>query len=79
MSDSLAEKGHGDEHVESFEKGYLDHDETKNEQAYKGDDSDGKVLWTPRNVMAAISLGCLYTGEMLSVLVACTRTYHCNP
>lgn len=33
-----------------------------NELAFKGDDSDGHVEWTVRTMIAAISLGCLYTG-----------------
>jgi len=34
-----------------------------NELAFKGDDSDGQVEWTVRSMIAAISLGCLYTGR----------------
>lgn len=33
-----------------------------NELAFKGDDSDGHVEWTTRTLIAACSLGCLYTG-----------------
>jgi hypothetical protein len=33
-----------------------------NELAFKGDDSDGHVEWTARTLIAACSLGCLYTG-----------------
>jgi hypothetical protein len=33
-----------------------------NELAFKGDDSDGHVEWTTRSLIAACSLGCLYTG-----------------
>lgn len=42
---------------------YAERDEMKNDQAFKGDDSDGKVNWTTRNAFAAISLGGLYTGK----------------
>ncbi|KAK3070117.1 hypothetical protein LTR53_011017 [Teratosphaeriaceae sp. CCFEE 6253] len=34
-----------------------------NHQAFKGDDSDGKVDWTPRKLLAAAFLAMLYTGE----------------
>ncbi|KEF63531.1 uncharacterized protein A1O9_01509 [Exophiala aquamarina CBS 119918] len=34
-----------------------------NELAFKGDDSDGHVEWTVRTMIAAISLGCLYTAK----------------
>lgn len=33
-----------------------------NELAHKGDDSDGQVEWTTRTIIAALSLGALYTG-----------------
>jgi hypothetical protein len=33
-----------------------------NELAHKGDDSDGHVEWTTRTIIAACSLGALYTG-----------------
>ena len=33
-----------------------------NEKAFKGDDSDGAVEWTLKTSIAAITLGCLYTG-----------------
>lgn len=35
----------------------------ENKQAFMGDDSDGKISWTPRNWIAALSLGMLYTGK----------------
>jgi hypothetical protein len=37
----------------------------RNELAYKGDDSDGQVSWTARNIAAACSLGALFTGAAL--------------
>lgn len=39
-----------------------------NELAFKGDDSDGHVEWTTRTLIAACSLGCLYTGMYWSRL-----------
>lgn len=33
-----------------------------NKQAFKGDDSDGKISWGPRKWIAALSLAMLYTG-----------------
>lgn len=36
-----------------------------NEKAFKGDDSDGTIDWTPRTVIAAIVLACLYTGSQI--------------
>jgi len=33
-----------------------------NSKAYKGDDSDGKVVWTPKTVLAFLSLAGLNTG-----------------
>jgi hypothetical protein len=58
------EKGlQADEQVETLSKGHVEHDEMKNEQAFKGDDSDGRVNWTFKNAIAAITLGGLYTGK----------------
>ena len=34
-----------------------------NHQAFKGDDSDGVVDWTPRKLIAAAALAMLYTGS----------------
>lgn len=34
----------------------------ENHQAFKGDDSDGKVEWTGRKLLAAAFLAMLYTG-----------------
>lgn len=33
-----------------------------NHQAFKGDDSDGKVIWTFKKLLAAAFLSMLYTG-----------------
>lgn len=63
MSKISNEKGfQPDEQVETFSKN-VEHDEMKNAQAFKGDDSDGKVNWSFRNAIAAITLGGLYTGK----------------
>jgi hypothetical protein len=37
--------------------------DTANEKAVKGDDSDGRVDWTPRQVVASIFLSSLYVGK----------------
>ena len=39
-----------------------------NHQAFKGDESDGKVDWTPRKLIAAACLAMLYTGTSDSPL-----------
>lgn len=51
------------------EKNVLEHQHTlssidvENKAAYKGDDSDGSVDWTVRNILASIFLCMLYTGS----------------
>lgn len=42
----------------------------ENHQAFKGDDSDGKVAWTVKKILAACFLSMLYTGEPLRLLAA---------
>lgn len=37
-----------------------------NKQAFRGDESDGKISWTPRKWIAALSLAMLYTGKRSS-------------
>lgn len=37
----------------------------KNSRAVKGDDSDGKVIWSVRSIFAAIFLASLYTGSQV--------------
>lgn len=37
--------------------------DTHNRNAYMGDDSDGKVTWGIRSILAAIFLAGLYTGK----------------
>jgi hypothetical protein len=34
-----------------------------NTTAFKGDDSDGKIVWSARSIFAAFFLAALYTGE----------------
>ena len=36
----------------------------ENHQAFKGDDSDGKVYWTIKKLLAAAFLSMLYTGKI---------------
>ena len=40
--------------------------DTQNRQAYLGDDSDGKVIWSLRSILAAIFLAGLYTGKTVA-------------
>lgn len=37
--------------------------DVQNRNAFMGDDSDGKVTWTLRSILAAIFLAGLYTGK----------------
>ncbi len=70
MSDTSLEKGYGlatakEAHVERHDAQETpDHDDIHihNELAYKGDDSDGKVDWTLRSIIAAMNLSALSTG-----------------
>lgn len=41
-----------------------------NRNAFKGDDSDGKVIWNTRSIFAAIFLAGLYTGKKPSQSLA---------
>jgi hypothetical protein len=41
----------------------LDGIDTQNTRAFLGDDSDGKVVWTLRSILAAMFLAGLYTGK----------------
>lgn len=36
----------------------------KNTSAVKGDDSDGKVIWSIRSMFSAVFLAALYTGRL---------------
>ncbi|KAH7142914.1 major facilitator superfamily domain-containing protein [Dactylonectria estremocensis] len=38
-----------------------------NSHAFKSDDSDGSVVWTPKAVIAALSLGALYSGSQVNL------------
>lgn len=37
----------------------------KNTSAVKGDDSDGKVIWSIRSMFSAVFLAALYTGQFM--------------
>jgi hypothetical protein len=67
MSDTNTERGYDEKGPEKHyvENSKLDghHDGVGNEQAFKGDNSDGSIDWTPKTIIAAASLGCLYAGE----------------
>ncbi|KAF2130586.1 MFS general substrate transporter [Dothidotthia symphoricarpi CBS 119687] len=43
----------------------LDGVDMNNTAAFKGDESDGKVVWTTRSIFAAIFLAALYTGSQI--------------
>jgi len=73
-SNSDHEKQHVDyiEHVETNDSALDLHKEQtlsgvdmKNRSALKGDDSDGKVIWSLRSVFSAIFLAALYTGSQV--------------
>ncbi|KAK6393115.1 hypothetical protein LTR65_002806 [Meristemomyces frigidus] len=49
-------------HVEDSEKGEEKH---PHHAPFKGDDSDGAIAWNMRSIIAAISLGGLYTGSQV--------------
>ncbi|KAK5048186.1 hypothetical protein LTR84_005856 [Exophiala bonariae] len=51
--------------AENKEKSSPDKDHIGNDRAFKGDDSDGRVNWTIRNKMAALTLGMLYIGSQI--------------
>ncbi|KAK6396573.1 hypothetical protein LTR65_008471 [Meristemomyces frigidus] len=48
----------------------LQHVDLTNPQAFKGDDSDGKVDWTARKLLAAAFLAMLYTGSQIILYFA---------
>jgi MFS family permease len=48
----------------------LRHVDLANRQAFKGDESDGKVTWTIRKAFAAVSLAMLYTGSQIPLYFA---------
>lgn len=41
----------------------------KNRDAIKGDDSDGRVDWTFKQIVATVSLSGLYVGEQINAMV----------
>lgn len=50
---------------QQYEIAPKDEDHIGNDRAFKGDDSDGKVNWTIRRALAALTLGMLYTGSQI--------------
>ncbi len=76
------EAGHYEaDHVEdasSTEKNVLQRENTlqyidvENHQAFKGDDSDGKVEWNWRSITASFFLCTLYTGTFIVPQPTCT-------
>jgi hypothetical protein len=44
----------------------LQHVDLENRHAFKGDDSDGKIEWTVRKLLACAFLAMLYTGTPFS-------------
>lgn len=69
------------EHTETHDTDHssnekLEHQQTlskidiENKAAYKGDDSDGQIDWTVRNILASIFLCTLYTGMILQSTLA---------
>jgi hypothetical protein len=68
------------EHVETKQSGFhsehdlkqqqtLQHVDLENRHAFKGDDSDGKIDWTLRKILASCFLAMLYTGILSSALL----------
>jgi hypothetical protein len=45
----------------------------KNTSAVKGDDSDGKVIWSVRSMFSAVFLAALYTGEWFVFFIITIR------
>ena len=54
----------GDQKAPLEKQETLQHVDLENHQAFKGDDSDGKVDWTIRKLLAAAFLAMLYTGTI---------------
>lgn len=51
--------------IKHHEYRHDEEDHIGNDRAFKGDDSDGKVNWTIKSVLAALTLGMLYTGSQI--------------
>lgn len=49
--------------IADSEKAEISH--VNNDKAFKGDDSDGSVDWTPKTMIAAVMLAGLYTGSQV--------------
>lgn len=54
-----------DNTADSINNVKLENTHIGNEKAFKGDDSDGAVQWTPKTITAAIVLCCLYAGSQI--------------
>lgn len=52
----------GDSSLELQKEMTLEGIDMNNSSAVKGDDSDGKVIWSVRSIFAAVFLAALYTG-----------------
>jgi LmbE family N-acetylglucosaminyl deacetylase len=81
-SNSDHEKQHVDyiEHVDTNDSALNLHKEQTlsgvdmmNRSALKGDDSDGKVIWSLRSILSAIFLAALYTGVFYTTLSSTKR------
>ncbi|KAI8935345.1 hypothetical protein NX059_007930 [Plenodomus lindquistii] len=59
------EHAHTDSSLELQKEMTLEGIDMNNTQAVKGDDSDGKVIWSLRSILAAICLAALYTGSQI--------------
>lgn len=63
---NYAENAHAstDSELELQKEMTLEGIDMNNSHAVKGDDSDGKVIWSMRSIFAAIFLAALYTGKI---------------
>ncbi|KAH6869408.1 major facilitator superfamily domain-containing protein [Thelonectria olida] len=66
MSDPDSEKPQAiqDDNGPSIDKNSL---HLHNSYAFKSDNSDGSVVWTPKTIVAAVSLGALYAGSQVNL------------
>jgi hypothetical protein len=60
-----ADASSGEEKHDLHQAQTLSKIDVENKAAFKGDDSDGAVDWTFRNILASIFLCMLYTGRHL--------------
>ncbi|KAI5357506.1 putative major facilitator transporter Str1/Tri12, major facilitator superfamily [Septoria linicola] len=64
-SDNASNRGHTNKLEKSETHETLIAVDIENHQAFKGDDSDGKVAWTWKKLLAAAFLSMLYTGSQV--------------